>query len=135
MSESAKAVVRDFLAATDAQRFDRYDELLAADVVAHFPGGVDMNRAEVEAAERAFAVAFPDVTREILDLFSEGDRVVARTAIWGTHRGEFNGIAPTDRAVQTSGPALVQASYLRAGVLQRLRRVAPAGPTSSAAGS
>ena len=91
-------------------------------------------RAEVEAAERAFAVAFPDVTREILDLFSEGDRVVARTAIWGTHRGEFNGIAPTDRAVQTSGPALVQASYLRSGVLQRLRRVAPAGPTSSAAG-
>ena len=103
MSDSAKGVVRDFLAATDAQRFDRYDELLAAAVVAHFPGGLDMNRAEVEVAERSFAEAFSDVTREVLDLFSEGDKVVARTAIRGTHQGDFSGVAPTGRSVQTSG--------------------------------
>jgi predicted ester cyclase len=33
------------------------------------------------------------------DIFSEGNMVAARVAFSGTHRGEFQGIAPTNKQV------------------------------------
>ena len=98
-TEANKDVVRRFLAVTDGRQFDQYAEFLSPDVVAHFPGGVDLNRAAVEDAESAFAVGFPDVVRTVEDLFAAGDLVVVRTAIRGTHRGDFQGIAPTQRPI------------------------------------
>jgi predicted SnoaL-like aldol condensation-catalyzing enzyme len=46
--------------------------------------------------------AFPDLTVEIHDQIAEGDRVVTRKTIHGTHRGEIMGIAPTGRTVAIS---------------------------------
>jgi steroid delta-isomerase-like uncharacterized protein len=43
--------------------------------------------------------AFPDLRVEINDLIAEGDKVVARNTVTGTHRGEFMGIPPTGRRV------------------------------------
>jgi predicted ester cyclase len=37
------------------------------------------------------------------DIFSEGDMVAARISFQGTHRGEFQGIPPTDKRVAFSG--------------------------------
>ncbi len=108
--ESNQALVRSFLSATDAQDFAAYGQLLTDDVIANFPGGVRMNRDEVEQAERAFAVAFPDVVRVIEDLVTGGDRVVARTTIRGTHRGEFQGIPPTGRSIQTTAIVIYRIS-------------------------
>ena len=61
-----------------------------------------MDRQQVEANERSFAVAFPDVSRRIDELVAEQDKVVARLTVRGTHMGEFSGVAPTGRAVQVS---------------------------------
>ena len=47
--------------------------------------------------------AFPDCKVEIDEMFSAGDRVVARFSYSGTHRGDFEGIAPTGRSVQGTG--------------------------------
>ena len=47
--------------------------------------------------------AFPDVHFKPEDIIAEGDRVVVRFSITGTHKGEFQGVKPTGRRVQWSG--------------------------------
>ena len=48
------------------------------------------------------AAAFPDIQTTIEDLIAEGDKVVKRYTIRGTHRGEFQGIPPTGKEVAFS---------------------------------
>jgi hypothetical protein len=43
--------------------------------------------------------AYPDLHVTVQDMFGEGDRVVARNTVTGTHQGEYLGIPPTGRAV------------------------------------
>jgi steroid delta-isomerase-like uncharacterized protein len=47
--------------------------------------------------------AFPDCNIQIEEMFSAGDRVVMRFTYSVTHRGDFEGIAPTGRSVQGKG--------------------------------
>src|SRR5215216_3844008 len=56
----------------------------------------DFGRAEeIEAPE-----SFPDLSITVEDVMAEGDRVAARVVMRGTHRGEFQGIAPTGKRVE-----------------------------------
>ena len=54
----------------------------------------------------AFRAAVPDARYEIDDLIAEGDRVVVRWRMLGTHEGEFQGIHPTGRAITLRGIAI-----------------------------
>ena len=54
----------------------------------------------------AMRVAVPDARYEVDDLIAEGDRVVVRWRLLGTHEGEFAGIAPTGRAIVLRGIAI-----------------------------
>lgn len=58
--------------------------------------------------------AFPDMQAIEQDLFADGDKVVTRRILQGTHQGEFMGIAPTGKAVTAGG---VWLSHLRNGKL------------------
>ena len=58
---------------------------------------------EYYAAMRA---AVPDARYEVDDLIAEGDKVVVRWRLLGTHEGSFQGIAPTGRAIALKGIAL-----------------------------
>lgn len=55
-----------------------------------------------------FRSAFPDVSLEIQDMIAEGDRVAFRFTLRGTHRGVFQGIAPTGIRVEVSGMDMVR---------------------------
>ena len=44
--------------------------------------------------------AFPDMHAHIHDQVAEGDKVVTRKTFHATHKGEFFGIAPTDKEVR-----------------------------------
>jgi len=46
-----------------------------------------------------FRTAFPDVQITVEDIFAEGDRVVFRSVMRGTHQGAFQGIPPTGKPV------------------------------------
>jgi predicted ester cyclase len=46
-----------------------------------------------------FRVAFPDVKITIEDIFAEGDYVIFRSTMRGTHHGVFQGIKPTGRPI------------------------------------
>ena len=79
------------------QIFDRY--------LAHQPDGSVLERGpeDVKQFMGEFREAFPDFRSEIEDQIAEGDRVVTRWRMHGTHRGEFRGIAPTGNALDITG--------------------------------
>jgi predicted ester cyclase len=54
----------------------------------------------------AIRAAVPDARYEVDDLIAQGDRVVVRWRLRGTHVGEFRGIAPTGRAITLKGIAI-----------------------------
>jgi hypothetical protein len=43
--------------------------------------------------------AFPDLQTTVVDLIAEGDKVVERETVTGTHQGEYMGLPATGRAV------------------------------------
>ena len=53
------------------------------------------------AVVRLFRGVFPDLEWRIDDLIAEGDKVVARTTMRGTQRGEFFGIRTAQRVEMT----------------------------------
>ena len=55
---------------------------------------------------REWQSAFPDLHFEIVDLVAEGDKVLTRWVLTGTHRGAFLGLAPTGKAIEVSGMSL-----------------------------
>ena len=58
-----------------------------------------LSGAEQGARITAFRAAFPDLRFTIEDLVAEGDRVVFRATLRGTHQAPFRGVAPTGRPV------------------------------------
>jgi steroid delta-isomerase-like uncharacterized protein len=77
--------------------FDRY--------LAHQPDGSVLERGpeDVKRFMGEFRSAFPDFHSTIEDQIAEGDRVVTRWRMRGTHEGEFRGIAPTDSQIDVTG--------------------------------
>jgi predicted ester cyclase len=76
---------------------------LAPGYIAHapgLPGPLDLEAWSQFTA--SFVEAFPDLRLTVEDIFSGGDMVAARVAFRGTHRGEFQGIPPTDKQVAFS---------------------------------
>jgi steroid delta-isomerase-like uncharacterized protein len=43
--------------------------------------------------------AFPDLRVTVEDAIAEGDKVVSRNSVTGTHQGEYMGIPPTGKSV------------------------------------
>jgi predicted ester cyclase len=42
---------------------------------------------------------YPDLQVRVEELIEEGDKVVSRNTVTGTHRGEYMGLAPTGKSV------------------------------------
>lgn len=74
------------------------DELIAPDFRQH-AAGVPQGRDGVKGFFTMLHAAFPDVQATIEDIITEGDTVVWRLTIRGTHRGLFRGIAPTGKHI------------------------------------
>ena len=43
--------------------------------------------------------AFPDLRVTVEDVIAEGDKVVARDSVTGTHQGDYMGIPPTGKSI------------------------------------
>jgi len=80
------------------------DTYIAQEYVEHDPsvedqfGGPEGYRRNVER----FRAAFPDLEVVIEDAVVEGDTIAMRQRFRGTHRGEFMGIEPTGREVEST---------------------------------
>jgi serine phosphatase RsbU (regulator of sigma subunit) len=77
--------------------FDRY--------VSHQPDGPTLERGpeDVKRFVGEFRSAFPDLRIRIDDQIAEGDKVVVRATIRGTHQGRFRGMAPTGKEIEEKG--------------------------------
>ena len=91
---------------------DAIDEMLAPDVIAH--GLADPAGNEVRGVEQfkqfyeSFRGAFPDIQVIVEDTVSEGDKIVGRCRVQGTHRGSGLGLAPTNRPVEFTGMCMMR---------------------------
>ena len=74
------------------------DQVFAPDVQQHGPFEATGPQAIKEVFTRLFR-AFPDLHLRLDDVIEEGDKVVEKDTVTGTHRGEFNGLPPTGRSV------------------------------------
>ncbi len=104
-AEENKAVVRRIYEKLwDERRLDVADELIAEDAVNYDTGLVPLpfGPEEMKGTVRMVTAAFPDNRHEVEDLFAEGDQVMARVRLTGTHEGSFMGIPPTGRRIEIS---------------------------------
>jgi steroid delta-isomerase-like uncharacterized protein len=81
------------------------EELVAQDYVRHDlrPGAAPPGPAGQQAIAQRFRTAFPDIRLEVEAVVAEGDLVVARWTISGTHSGPWADVPATDRAVRFAG--------------------------------
>jgi steroid delta-isomerase-like uncharacterized protein len=81
---------------------DLVDKLIAPNAINHdpqHPPGVPSGPQGLKAAVTMLRSAFPDDHHTIEDLVAEGDKVVVRTTLTGTHQGSFLGLAPTGKHI------------------------------------
>jgi steroid delta-isomerase-like uncharacterized protein len=102
--EANKEVIRRYFAAwadTDVERaLASLDEIIHPNFVDH--AAYEGQAAGIEGVRefwRKWRTAFPDFTVQVHDTIAEGDRVVTRWSMEGTHLGEYDGIAPTGKRI------------------------------------
>ncbi len=66
--------------------------------------GIEVLRQFVQVSREAF----PDLEFTVEDMIAEGDKVVARYTMRGTHQGEFMGVAPTGNRLEVTGIDIVR---------------------------
>jgi steroid delta-isomerase-like uncharacterized protein len=100
---SNKATVRRFLEAMntgDAELASQtIDEVFEPDVKQHTPFEATGTQALKEMVVARLYRAFPDLHITVEELIAEGDKVVEKDMVTGTHQGEYNGLPPTGKSV------------------------------------
>jgi steroid delta-isomerase-like uncharacterized protein len=102
--EGNKEVVRRYQAAYNRGDLEALDAMVDARLVTHsqapgLPPGLEGGK----QAHRMTVAAFPDLHYETDELVAEGDTVVQRFTITGTHGGEFMGLPASGRPIRFSG--------------------------------
>ncbi len=103
MSEENKAVVRRFNELVEGYwrtgDTDAFDEVIAPDFVHHAPG-LPPDLEGMKQALPMFRAAFPDMRLTVEEMIAEGDKVVDRVTVRGTHEGELMGIPASGKQVE-----------------------------------
>lgn len=76
------------------------DEVFAPDAKIRTP--LPISTSGAQAIKEIFGTllrAFPDLHVAVEDVVTEGDKVVCRNVVTGTHRGEYMGLPPTGRSI------------------------------------
>jgi steroid delta-isomerase-like uncharacterized protein len=106
-AEENKKMARRFMEEAFGQgKPELVDDLLAPDFVRYDPY---IEAGEVRGVETVkenivwFRNVFPDLTCTIEDQVAEGEKVVTRWTVRGTHQGEFFGVAATGERIEMRG--------------------------------
>jgi steroid delta-isomerase-like uncharacterized protein len=93
--------VDDVIGTGDAEVISKtIDELVEPDVLIHMPMPIQATGAQ--ALKQVWAMllrGLPDVHVTVEDLIAEGDKVVSRNTVTGTHQGEYMGLPPTGKSI------------------------------------
>jgi steroid delta-isomerase-like uncharacterized protein len=100
-NKAAFSRFQDAVNTGDAEVIEKIiDEVVEPNVLFHAP--VPAGATGAQALKQVWTVllrAFPDLHVHIEDLIAEGDKVVARNTVTGTHEGEYHGVPPTGKSV------------------------------------
>ena len=100
MSADSEALVRRFFEEfCNGRRAEVADEIIAPDFVSHGPQAPPATGPEGVKARVAVYQDALDGHWQVDELFSAGDRVVARWTGSGTHRAELMGVEPTGKSI------------------------------------
>lgn len=104
-TEQNKVLIRRFVEEVFNQgRLEVVDEIVAPHFMRHGTSTLALLGSEsLKQTAALWRRAFSDVHSAIDDIVAEGDQVVYRWTIRGTHQGEFMGAAATDQRVTVSG--------------------------------
>jgi len=141
-AEQNKALVRQVLELIDQRKLDEAFELYALDYVYHGPNGEVLNgRDGIRDLWDVFLNGFPDLHSTVEDMVTEGDKLVLRWRIEGTHTGEFLGVSPSGAAInlrvteifRIANGQLVEAwdQYDRLGLMQQIGAIPVSEKTST----
>jgi predicted ester cyclase len=104
-TQAHKQAVRDYFSRVNSGDISGSAAFVAEDVVNHAAVPEAQGRAGMVRLLEKLREAFPDMNYTCEDLVAEGDRVVARVTMRGTHTGRLGFVRmplePTGRAVQT----------------------------------
>src|SRR5215210_778967 len=137
MSEEKKALARRSWEIVNQHNPDLIDGSYNPDLVWHEPDQDIQGSEEAKQFVSMFFEAFPDLNLTLEDEIAEGDKVVTRWTIRGTHQGELMGIAPTEKQIELKGITIHRFEgdriaeewerYDNLGMMQQLGVVAEAG--------
>lgn len=107
--EENKNIVRRYQEIYNSNHLDELSEVMAFDVltpkiVPGLPPGLE----GAKAVHQLSLKGMPDFHAEIQDLVAEGDKVMARILMTGTHTGDFFDIPATGMRVEFTGLYLVR---------------------------
>ncbi len=107
--EHNKTIVRRYQDAYNTGNFAALAEVVAADVLTpNIVSGMPPGLEGAQAVHQTTLLGMPDYHTHIEELIAEGDKVVARVTITGTHTGNFWGLPPTGRRVNLSAIYIVR---------------------------
>jgi steroid delta-isomerase-like uncharacterized protein len=102
MSEKNKALVRRSWELPD--NLDIIHEVYAPDLVWHDPDRDIKGAEEARQFVSTYKTAFPDLQTTVEDVIAEGDKIVTRWTVRGTHQGEVEEFGPpTGRRAEIKG--------------------------------
>jgi len=103
MSSKQETVVRRMIDEVwNAGKYDVLDQLVTPDVAHHDPMNPTKGPEALKNVVKKYRTAFPDLRQEVQDLFSAGDKVVARLRATGTQRGPLESIPASGRSATVS---------------------------------
>ena len=109
-TEENKALVRRFYDdVINKHNVDAVDNFIATDAIDHSaPPGSASGLEGAKQQMSMFFSAFPDIRVTAEDQIAEGDKVVSRLSVRGTHKGEFMGIPPTGKEITMTAIDMVR---------------------------
>ena len=139
--EQNKQVIRQVFESYNQQDMEKAEKLYSPKHIFHFPGAPPMDWNSHKQFIVGLSKAFPDLHFKVEDILTEGDKVAYRLTVSGTHKGEFQGIPPTDRKVSFTSTGIsnivdgkVSEDWVDAdtmGLMQQLGVIPSASPSGS----
>jgi predicted ester cyclase len=109
MAEELKELARRAYAIMSGGDLNELDEMMVPGFVDHNPEPDQAPGAEgVKEAFRRMRSGFPDLKMAPEAIHTDGDTVIARVRMTGTHNGEYFGVPPTGKSVDITGIDIVR---------------------------
>jgi predicted ester cyclase len=94
--DANREVVKNYHRVWSDGKVSELDNILAPEFVCHFIDGIEWKGIDgAKLSISSHRKIFPDWKEEIVDMVSEGDKVVTRYKSTGTHKGAFEGLDST----------------------------------------